>query len=153
MKITGAELAMLRARQKAPRPAPTGAWLPGRRGLRLFVPGALRNPLNRKPGWQDERRYRARWKEGIASALLGLGYWRGALGSPALRKHVAFTAHVYHRFDGDGLQAALKAVRDGLRECGLIDDDRDSAGHLFEYRPQVVDRARPGVEVEVRVEC
>ena len=92
-----------------------------------------------------------RVKEGVASALLVLGYWRGALGTPALRKSVLFTAHVFHRFDSqDNLRACLKAAVDGLVECGVLSDDRDSAGHLFEYR-QVVDRARPGVEIQVRI--
>lgn len=142
---------MLKARQRAPRPAPTGEWLPGRRGFRIFVPGPLRNPLNRKPCWQAEHRYRTTMKEGVANALLALGCWRGALGTPALRKSVVFTAHVYHRFDSlENLRACLKGIPDGLKECGIIDDDRDSAGHTFAY-DQAVDRARPGVEIEVRV--
>lgn len=151
MNISGADLAMLKARQRAPRPAPTGEWLPGRRGFRIFVPGPLRNPLNRKPTWQAEHRYRTTMKEGVANALLALGYWRGALGTPKLRKHVLFTAHVFHRFDSqENLRACLKGAPDGLVECGVLSDDRDSEGHLFEYR-QVVDRAHPGFEVEVRV--
>src|SRR5262245_17441300 len=62
-------------------------------------------------------------------------------------KTVHFLAHVARRMDDDNLAGACKAVRDGLMDARLIDDDGDPK-HKFEYA-QVID-GREGVTITVR---
>ena len=46
---------------------------------------------------------------------------------------VHFHGYVQRLFDSDGLQAALKPCRDALVVYGVLNDDAERAGHLFEY--------------------
>ena len=118
--------------------------------LAAFVPGALRNPLNGSAGrhWAVRARWARQWRG--ATAMLVRAFERGAAPDPAAPKRVTFVAHVWQRFDDDGLRAALKPVRDGLGDAGLIHDDSPRSGHVFDYR-QLVDRRRRGVEIVVEL--
>lgn len=148
MTLTSQDLALLRRRQADPTGPPPRRWLPGRRGFMIFVTGHLVNPLGSVRHRMVEYRRRKTWKEGVANALLALGYRRGDF-DPSAPKRITLTAHVVKRFDSINLGAIFKPVPDALKECGVIDDDRDSAGHEFVYAPQVIDRTCPGVRVEV----
>jgi hypothetical protein len=50
--------------------------------------------------------------------------------------------------DGDGLQAALKPIRDALIDCAVLHSDAPDSGHEFVYT-QRIDRARRGCEIRV----
>lgn len=121
--------------------------------LAVFVPGKLVNPLNASAwGWQKRSRLAKKWKEAVATALFEDDSPLG----PRLRfagkapKSVHFLAHTGGRMDGDGLQAALKPVRDALVDCGVLSGDADRDGHTFHYA-QRIDRAHRGVEIRVRL--
>ena len=117
--------------------------------LAVFVAGKLRNLTNERWGWKGDMAYKRRWREKVAHAVLESGY-RPARGSKGLSDaQVTFLGRVWSLFDGDGLQAAMKPVRDGLVESRVLTGDADKTGNVFEYR-QVVDRARRGVEIHVR---
>lgn len=146
VRITPGELDMLRRRRAKPA-RPPSLRLPG--GFVIFVPGALVNPLNKKPKtFGVEIRRRGEWKEKVAQALLEVTYRRGEV-DPRSPKRVTLHAHVFNRFDSiDGVRAALKPIPDALQACGVIHSDDDKSGHAFDYG-QVVDRAWRGVEVRV----
>lgn len=150
MTPTSQDVALLRRRQAGAAPPPTGAWLPRRRGFAIFVPGRLVNPLGSVRHRMVEHKRRKAWQDRVTNALLALGYRRGDF-DPAAPKRITLTAHVAARFDQDNLRAVLKPIPDALKERGVIQDDRDSAGHEFVYAPQVIDRACPGVRVEVQM--
>ena len=143
---------MLKSRQKKSSAPPPGEWLPGRRGFRIFVPGRLVNPLGSvSSNRMTEHRRREQWKNGVAGALLAIGYRRGDF-DPATRKKIAMTLHVAKRFDGLNLMGAvLKPIPDALTQFGVINDDRDSAQHEWVEPIQIIDRACPGVSVEVQL--
>jgi hypothetical protein len=48
----------------------------------------------------------------------------------------------------DGLRAGMKPMRDALKDAGLIDDDKPSAGHQFVYGQRIY-RANRGVKITV----
>ena len=140
--LTREEAATLGRRAQQPTRAPGEL-------LAIFVAGALSNPMNATWGHWKRRRWAATWKQRVADVLLDVRTTaRTWVIVPDGPKRVAFLAHVHNRFDGDGLQAALKPVRDALVECGVISGDADRDGHEFVYS-QVIDRARRGVEVRV----
>ena len=115
--------------------------------LAVWVSGKLVNPLNASAwGWQKRSRTAKAWKERVAVALMESPNHGGHMARTP--KRVLFTASTHNRMDSDGLQAALKPVRDALVECGVISGDADRDGHEFVYT-QVIDRARRGVEVRV----
>jgi hypothetical protein len=121
--------------------------------LAIFVPGRLVNPLNAHAwGWRKRSRTAKAWKERVAVALLEDDWGRVALrfGPAPAPKAVHFHAHVFNRFDGDGLQAACKPIRDALVECGVISGDADRDGHSFTYSQQI-DRKNRGVTIRVRL--
>lgn len=155
MRISAADAERLVRRHEGD-PGPRGQGIsflddPMGHGYRLWIPGRLRNPLNnRKMGngfvWD---RYKNKWQNGVDTALLLAGYRRGVV-APDLPKMVTMTALVFNKFDShDGLRAALKPIPDALKRAGLIDDDRDSAGHEFVYKQQI-DRTHPGLMLIVR---
>lgn len=120
--------------------------------MNAWIPGALRNPLNRGKGehWAVTARERKQWRE--KTQLIVAGAMRKA-GIPvkwaAEPKHIVLTAYVWNEYDEDGLAAALKSVVDGLKDAQLIQDDGPKSGHTFERR-QVVSRTRRGVAVGIR---
>lgn len=125
--------------------------------LAVFVPGKLANPLNGTPWiWQKRTRYTRAWKERVYEAI-----WE-AIPDPSVEllvttvagsrvpKRVEFLASLHNRMDGDGLQAALKPIRDALVSANVISGDADKDGHTFHYA-QRIDRACRGVEIRVRL--
>lgn len=119
--------------------------------VRVFVPVPLTNPMNGSHGhWTKHRRWAKSWRERVAFCVMATG-WRGN-GQSSTPKLVTFTAYVGNEWDDDNLRAALKPSRDALVDCGLIHDDRPSAGHTFVYA-QEIRRGRTGVRgVEITVE-
>lgn len=154
MTITKSEAAFLG--RQAERPVKAAGEL-----LALWVPGKLVNPQNQGWGWaKREIRYRKGWHERVALALWeahwvlpnGPRRWLPVRHDPPASaytpKSVTFHARTWGSMDSDGLQAALKPVRDALVECGVISGDADKDGNLFVYE-QRIDRARRGVEIRV----
>ena len=131
--------------------------------LAIFVPGKFVNPLNANAwGWQKRSRLAKQWKLAVANALFeiavchvkgirlpgivpGLVDYRLAVKMP---KRVTFLANTHNVMDTDGLQAALKPVRDALVECGVIHSDAPDSGHEFVYEQQI-DRVHRGVTIRV----
>lgn len=112
-----------------------------------FIPGRLRNPLNGSHRhWATRFQWGKDWRTKTAFLILRERP-RYRADAP---KRIAFRARVWSLFDDDGLRAALKPVRDGLRDAGIVHDDSPRSGHEFVYE-QVVDRRRRGVEVRVEV--
>lgn len=141
MRISVDELAALKRRRGQPVREPGEL-------LAVFVSGRLLNPLNASAWiWQKRVRYAKGWKARVAGAVLESGYKAGPA-TMAWRKRVRFLASTHNRMDSDGLQAALKPVRDALMECQIITGDADKDGNVFEYA-QKIDRTRRGVEIRV----
>lgn len=151
VRISPSDVDMLRRRQQTRAAAPQTEWLPGRRGFRIFVPGRLVNPLGEVKHRMAEHKRREQWKNGVAQALLSIGYRRGDF-DPRAPKLVTMTLSVYRRFDTINLQGAvLKPLYDAIVQYGICHDDRDSSGHQFPIPEQKIDRARPGVLIEVQL--
>ena len=73
--------------------------------------------------------------------------------SPVLHKRITFTVYGPARFDDDNLRAVCKPVRDSLKDLAVINDDRPSAGHVFEYEQAKPSRKTGSVYgIAVRVE-
>jgi hypothetical protein len=104
------------------------------RALVVWLPSPLVNTLNKREHWTVDAKRARRQRDAVCAAVYtALARRRFAVG-PTVPKHVRFDAFVARPFDGDGLQAALKHVRDGLIDASVIDDDRDASGHVFEYQ-------------------
>lgn len=151
MRLTEAQAAALGRRQQ--QPTREAGEL-----LAVFVPGPVRNPLNGTHGhWSKRAKWAKGWREKTTMVILegyGLGYTgivhEGTSVAAWRPKTVTFTANTHNRMDDDNLRAALKPVRDGLKDMRVIDDDKPESGHEFVYH-QRIDRARRGVEIRVRV--
>lgn len=121
--------------------------------LEVWIPGALVNPLNDSAWglWKHRRRVKAQRETAQAHLLVAMRRlgWRLP---PSSSKRITFTRVGFNRMDSDGYQAACKAYRDALVDMAIIDDDRDSAGHLFVYEQTVQRRRGSPAGVMIRVE-
>ena len=123
-----------------------------------FVRGRLVNGKNQSRGWQLKAwgRYKREWKERTADAFLmtaGADRMWGRVPQidPRAPKLVTFHAIVPSAMDSDGLALACAPIRDALKTAAIIDDDRDSAGHVFEYTQEAKRKGVVhGVVVRVR---
>lgn len=115
----------------------------------FFVSGTLTNPLNGAHGhWATKAKARARWREktaAMARVTLGRHGLRPVATSP---KRVLMIAQTWNAMDTDGLQAAMKPIRDGLVDAGLIGSDGPKSGNVFVYA-QRIDRKNRGAWVTV----
>ena len=102
----------------------------------FFVPGRITNPLN---GSHRHWSVRARWAKEWRGLTATIAHLQCGGAPPTLPKRIRLVGHVARRFDDDNYRAAMKPVRDGLRDGGIIQNDDPSCGHLFEY-DQVVKR-------------
>jgi hypothetical protein len=120
--------------------------------LEVWIPGALVNPLNESAWglWKHRRRVKT-LREKAQACLLEAIHRTGWNLPPSAPKRITFTRTGFNLMDGDGYQAACKPYRDALTDMQVIDDDRDSAGHVFVY-DQVRKRAVGVAGVRVRVE-
>lgn len=110
--------------------------------LTVFVSGRPRNPSNGSHGhWTKHARWAKSWRDCTASSVLDVldvpdtrpaerAGWPWGAKAP---KKITFTIYGASRFDDDNVRAVCKPVRDGLKDMHVIDDDRPSAGHVFEY--------------------
>ncbi len=120
--------------------------------LEVWVPGILRNPMNKTWHWAKRRRWAREWRDRAHCVLtsrrngLARDWGRVDLTAP---KRITFLAHVWNRMDTDGIESALKPVRDALQGI-LIHNDGPTCGHEFVYRQQI-DRVTGGVEVKVEL--
>ena len=123
--------------------------------LELFIATTLVSP-NVREHYQAKATRTKRQREAVCLAVWaalhdprGPGLrWR--ITDPAAPKVLTFTAHTARRFDShDNLRMACKPLVDGCIDAGLIRDDRDDAGHAFEYA-QVQD-GRRGVAIRVQL--
>ena len=154
MRLSEADVALLGRRAQRPTRAPGEL-------LAVFIARRLKNPKNAGLGWQMKAwgRYKREWREAVGHALLEAGYRKGMI-DPRAPKLVTFTATVANALDRDGLLLACSPILDELKVgtvrdpgCGVIDDDRDSAGHEVRYQ-QVARRAAGtvyGVEIRIRL--
>jgi len=120
--------------------------------LDVFIEGRITNPLNDSSWglWKHRRQVKTlREKAGV---LFLVALTRDAHTTPAeTPKRIVFHRYGHNLFDGDGYQAACKPYRDALTDMGLIQDDRDSAGHTFVYEQEISRgrHARRGVQITV----
>lgn len=130
-----------------------------------WIAGRLENPKSQHWHWSRHRKWAAGWREATAYLCKGM-----VDGPPEAPKRITFTAYVRRRFDQqDGLRVALSPILDGLQVAkaavvrggnvikhaqpgaGVIHHDGPKCGHEILYSPQVVDRHREGVKIEVEV--
>lgn len=145
MRISRDELATLggrRATRRGNSRVKPGGGLPVPGAL--WVPGRLVNPLNHRRGWRAVWATSKTSRQRTAHAFVVYG----PEVAPETPKIVTFTANVGAEWDDDNLRAAIKPHRDGLKDAGIINDDKPSAGHVFVYT-QRIDRAHPGVWIRV----
>ena len=122
--------------------------------LELFVPGALRNPLNgslSRAHWTVKSKWANEWKAKTVAAMMH---------APAtipttyhapfteIPKLIRFIANTGSTWDDDNLPAAIKPIRDALIGY-VIHSDAPDSGHVFTYA-QRVDRKRRGVRITVK---
>lgn len=122
--------------------------------LEFFLPVRLVNTLNARHHWVISARRARQQREAVAAAVLAkLRTDKVRLRvAAAVPKRIVFHAHVGRAFDTDGLQAALKHIRDGLQDAGLIDTDGPTSGHRFVYT-QLTGTPPAARGVTVRVTC
>lgn len=135
--------------------------------ITFFIPCRLQNLTNTRGHWSVRHRYSSQLR--AITAALGTEASRGMEVHPEAPKAITFIAYVRRRFDEDGLQAALKPIRDGLQVpapavvndgrmvkaaqvgCGLIHSDGIHGGHQFNYRQELVKKGGgTGVFVSVK---
>jgi hypothetical protein len=118
--------------------------------LEVFIPGNLRNPLNGSwGGWPKHAKLAKQWRERTATRFLVQWIVAGRPPrTPTIPKVITFTAHVGRHWDDDNLPAAIKPIRDGLVDAGVIHSDAPDSGHTFTYA-QCVDRNDRGVKITI----
>jgi hypothetical protein len=122
------------------------------RVLTFWLPAKLVNTLNARTHWAVDAKRARQQRDAVCAAVLeALGHAYQLRVGPAVPKHVRFAAAVAKAFDDDGLQAALKHVRDGLIDARILDDDAPDSGHVFEYTQTLAGRTPRGVQITVTV--
>jgi hypothetical protein len=118
--------------------------------LVLDLPGLrLVNPLNAREHWATRAKRARAHRDAVANAVLALRHRdRLVLAVPPARpKVIRFEVTQPRRFDDDAIPGAVKALRDGLQDCGVIDHDGPTSGHRFCYEPAA--KGPPRVRITV----
>ena len=120
--------------------------------LEFWLSARLVNALNRREYWMATAVRARTQREAVALAVhQALGRTYRIAVPPGRPKAIHFEARVGRAFDDDNLRAALKSVRDGLIDAGLIQGDAPRDGHTFTYT-QVPGTPGPKRGVRVVVE-
>ena len=111
--------------------------------LLVTIPGQIKSMANARGSWHGKAAYSAKWRHDtktlVAEAMQRQGWFGIAATVP---KEITFKAYTWNPLDDDNLRSGLKACRDALQDAGIIQNDRPSAGHHFEYQQQT-DRRNP----------
>lgn len=100
--------------------------------IRFVVPVETPNPLNGSQGLTRGAmiaKSRRRKKQRSAAAFAALASGAGRL---HLLHKATLTRHSSGTLDGDGLQAALKSVRDGIADALKVNDGSNSFAWAYE---------------------
>lgn len=124
--------------------------------LAVWVSGKLVNTKNARLHHMAEHRYKAGWRERVAMALLEAGWHTSSarIGGvapywPTTPKAISIACNVHALMDSvDGLRVACAPITDALKQCGVIDDDKDASGHSFTFT-QELNRERRGITIRV----
>ena len=118
--------------------------------LTVTIPGRIKSVgQNRGTRW-GKGDYNRKWRFAagvIVKEQMRLKGWLGI--DPALPKAIVFKSYTRNFLDDDNLRPAFKPIRDALKDAGVINDDRPSAGHTFDYQ-QEIDRKSP-LRVAIRI--
>ena len=113
--------------------------------IRFLIPLKTRNPLNGAQGRSRGAMFAKaarRKKERSTSRLCAIGS-----GGGSWVRVVSMTRLSAGRLDGDGLQAALKSVRDGIADALGVNDG--SVAVWWVYAQRRCKKGEFGVEVEI----
>lgn len=121
--------------------------------LEFFVPVRLVSRLNRREHWALSAHRARKERDAVALACWealgrttrGRQVWRFVV-PPSRPKIILFVAYLGRGMDDDNLRGAVKSVRDGLQDAGVIDDDGPLHRFLYEQRTGI-----PPAERGVRV--
>lgn len=128
-----------------------------------FVHGAPANLKNKVSHWSTRARWAKSWRERTANALLPWRVGAGPIGpwpwSPYDPKRIHFTVFCRNPFDSaENLRLVCSAVKDALGPSGarkvgvgIIDDDRDSSGHVFTYEQITSRKAGAVFGIAIRI--
>jgi len=131
--------------------------------ITIFVGGKLTNPLNgslSRAHWSHKHKWSMGWKaatwNAVAQTEANPFHPCHVVIVAEVPKRVMFLAQTARVFDEDGLQAALKPIRDALMgwppdaptHWRVIHSDAPDSGHVFQYA-QVVNRQERGVRITV----
>ena len=123
------------------------------RALTIWLPVKLINALNARTHWTVDAKRAQLQRDAVCAAVLQALGRRHVRVAASVPKSVTFVAHVARLFDDDGLPAALKHVRDGLIDAGLISGDGPIHGHRFTYtQAREADPLRRGVSITITVQ-
>lgn len=118
--------------------------------LLVEIPGQIKSMANRSGSWHVKAEYARTWRFSTKVLVMearGRNGW--ATIGPDIPKEITFKAYTRNPMDDDNLRSGLKAVRDGLQDAQIIQNDRPSAGHVFIYQ-QEIDRKHP-LRVVIRI--
>jgi hypothetical protein len=108
--------------------------------IEVSLPLRTRSVLNAREHWTKRAKRAQEQRAVVRMRLAGVREW-----PPQLPANVTLTRVGPQALDGDNLQGALKAVRDGVADALGVDDGSDEVTWSY-------DQQRGSYEVRVRVE-
>jgi len=127
----------------------------GMPAFHVHLPGRIRSQSNARGHWSQRHRYAKAWRRDTAHLVADYmrvlernGFDRI---DPKMRKRITFTADVWSLMDDDNLESAIKPIRDGLQDAGVIDSDAPEAGHKFIYRQRIQRGLAPVVSLRIEL--
>lgn len=115
----------------------------------FYVPGKLKNFDNKLGShWGEQSRYRGGWRDRVSAAWKMVRPHHSRMAIPSTPKRVTFHCYTFNRYDTDGLQAAVKPIRDQLVKEDILHSDAPTSGHEFHYE-QEIRRGNLGVQITI----
>lgn len=116
--------------------------------LTIELPGLPPLLLNSRMHWRKLHQQRSEWKFWVRIAVKGHDRRAGKITAPLDRARLVCTRYSATECDYDNLASSFKWILDGLKESGVIVDDKRSVIGVPDYRWE---KARPK-QGKIRVE-
>jgi hypothetical protein len=115
--------------------------------IRFMVPVKTKNPLNGAQGRSRGAVFAKAARRKREREAAALCFKAEATMLVCVRAEVTLTRLSAGKLDGDGLQAALKSVRDGIADALGVNDGSDAV--VWKYEQRKCKRGEFGVEVSI----